>query len=70
MVALLNRKPREPRHYPMGPLKQDVPLKVFDENAADLLENIERLRAARSWWPERLLMMLAGIVFVVWMWGR
>jgi hypothetical protein len=68
MVAL--KREREQRHYPMGPLKQDVPLKVFDENAADLAENQARLRSAKSWWPERLLFVLAGVVFVVWMWGR
>lgn len=68
MVALL--KSREHRHYPMGPIHQDRPLRVFDENAADLAENQARLRAARSWWPERLLIVLVGIVAVIWMWGR
>ena len=67
MVALL--KPREHRHYPMGPIHQDRPLKVFDETNLDYEENIARLRAAKSWWPERLLMVLVGIVFSIWMWS-
>lgn len=67
MVALLKPKPREPRHYGCGPIYHDQPLKVFDESRLDLLENQQRL-AARSWWPEKLLMVLAGIVAVVWMW--
>lgn len=60
MVALLKTKPREQRHYPMGPLKQDVPLKVFDEDAADLAENLHR---PVPWWVEMTL--AAGFVFVV-----
>lgn len=66
MVAL--KRPREQRHYECGPTSQDIPLRVYSEDLEDLNENIARLRAARSWWPERLLMVLAGIVAVVWMW--
>ena len=66
MVALLKTKPREQRHYPMGPTTQDVPLKVYDEDAADLAENQQRL-AAKSWWPEWLMMALTGLVFALWL---
>lgn len=60
MVALLKTKPREHRHYPMGPLEHDIPLRVYNENAADLRDNLNR---PVPWWVE--LAMAAGFVFVI-----
>ena len=67
MVA--NMRQREQRHYPMGPLKQDVPLKVFDEtDQLDYAENIRRLSAERNTpdgWPLYAVLVAAGVVAVL-----
>lgn len=60
MVALLKKQEREQRHYPVGPLEHDVPLKVFDEDAADLRDNLKR---PVPWWVE-LAMAVGGLVLI------
>lgn len=61
MVALARTpKPREPRHYSCGPIHQDQPLRVYNENAADLADN---LKWPVPWWVE--LVMAVGFVVVI-----
>lgn len=60
MVALLKTKPREQRHYPLGPIHQYQPLRVFNENAADLRDNLSR---PVPWWVE-LAMAVGGLVLI------